>query len=260
MRLCPSTSVSWPFQMMRASRQPCASSRLRCRSVSSRADKGGIRLWNSRSSLMLSLSSPGWQRRGLFRVASCFMVQSREGEKVPRERGGFSSSSPRTSITPLEARGKVNWREIWGVSHRLGICFPCLQIQVFVDGQRKDGFVTNGEPQKEIDATLQAAGVKLPKSAKKCYQVIDLLSGHDAEGWVVPRPPGQSERGMIVSRGSTKMRSHKSQHVDAPVLESTLTDDEVIAVVDPTHPLHGRSFPILRLCQAIHGQGFVEVR
>jgi len=137
----------------------------------------------------LSLSSPGWQRRGLFRVASCFMVQSREGEKVPRERGGFSSSSPRTSITPLEARGKVNWREIWGVSHRLGICFPCLQIQVFVDGQRKDGFVTNGEPQKEIDATLQAAGVKLPKSAKKCYQVIDLLSGHDAEGWVVPRPP-----------------------------------------------------------------------
>ncbi len=120
--------------------------------------------------------------------------------------------------------------------------------------------MTNGEPQKEIDATLQAAGVKLPKSAKKCYQVIDLLSGHDAEGWVVPRPPGQSERGMIVSRGSTKMRSHKSQHVDAPVLESTLTDDEVIAVVDPTHPLHGRSFPILRLCQAIHGQGFVEVR
>ena len=33
----------------------------------------------------------------------------------------------------------------------------------------------------------------------------------------------------------------------------------MITVVDPTHPLHGRRFPIHRLCQAPHGQGFVEV-
>jgi hypothetical protein len=61
------------------------------------------------------------------------------------------------------------------------------------------------------------------------------------------------------SAGST-YGPFKSPHVDAPVLNSTLTDDEVITVVDPTHPLYGRRFPILRLCHAVRGEGFVEVR
>jgi hypothetical protein len=33
----------------------------------------------------------------------------------------------------------------------------------------------------------------------------------------------------------------------------------MIEVIDPTHPLFGRRFPVHRLCQPIHGQGFVEV-
>jgi hypothetical protein len=37
----------------------------------------------------------------------------------------------------------------------------------FVDGERKKGFLTTGEPHKEFDASLKAAGVKLPKPAKK---------------------------------------------------------------------------------------------
>jgi hypothetical protein len=49
----------------------------------------------------------------------------------------------------------------------LVICFECLQVQVFVDGERTKGFLTTGEPQREFDATLKAAGVKLPKPAKK---------------------------------------------------------------------------------------------
>jgi hypothetical protein len=42
-------------------------------------------------------------------------------------------------------------------------------------------------------------------------------------------------------------------------LNSTLTDDEVITVVDPTHPLYGRRFPLHRLCHPRHSEGFVEV-
>jgi hypothetical protein len=49
----------------------------------------------------------------------------------------------------------------------LVICFQCLQVQVFVDGERTKGFLTTGEPQKEFDTTLKAASVKLPKPAKK---------------------------------------------------------------------------------------------
>jgi hypothetical protein len=49
----------------------------------------------------------------------------------------------------------------------LVICFECLQVSVFVDGERKQGFLTTGEPQKEFDSQLKAAGVKLPKPAKK---------------------------------------------------------------------------------------------
>jgi hypothetical protein len=48
----------------------------------------------------------------------------------------------------------------------LVICFQCLQVQVFGDGEKQKGFLTTGEPQKEFDATLKVAGVKLPKPAK----------------------------------------------------------------------------------------------
>jgi len=34
----------------------------------------------------------------------------------------------------------------------------------------------------------------------------------------------------------------------------------VVEVTDPTHPLFGRRFPLLRLCRSAHGAGFVEVR
>jgi len=33
----------------------------------------------------------------------------------------------------------------------------------------------------------------------------------------------------------------------------------LIEVVDPTHPLFGRRFPVHRICQSPHAQGFVEV-
>ena len=54
----------------------------------------------------------------------------------------------------------------------------------------------------------------------------------------------------------------KSDHVDAPVETITVTGAEqpdMIEVVDPTHPLFGRRFPVLRICQPPHGPGFVEV-
>jgi hypothetical protein len=49
----------------------------------------------------------------------------------------------------------------------LVICFQCLSVQVFEDAKRKEGFLTTGEPQEVFDAVLKAAGVKLPKPAKK---------------------------------------------------------------------------------------------
>jgi hypothetical protein len=49
----------------------------------------------------------------------------------------------------------------------LVICFECLQVQVFVDGQQKEGFLTTGDPQPEFDKVLKAAGVKLPRPAKE---------------------------------------------------------------------------------------------
>src|SRR5262249_17870399 len=48
-------------------------------------------------------------------------------------------------------------------------------------------------------------------------------------------------------------------HVDAPDSPSTLTDQEFITVIDPTHPLYGRRFHVLWLCRSAHGEGFVEV-
>jgi hypothetical protein len=49
----------------------------------------------------------------------------------------------------------------------LVICFQCLQVQVFVDGQRKEGFLITSDPQRAFDATLKGAGVKLPRPAKE---------------------------------------------------------------------------------------------
>src|SRR5262245_47720338 len=36
-------------------------------------------------------------------------------------------------------------------------------------------------------------------------------------------------------------------------------DADVVEVTDPTHPLFGRRFAVLRLCQRPHGGGLVEV-
>lgn len=47
----------------------------------------------------------------------------------------------------------------------LVICFQCLSVQVFENGQSKPGFLTTGEPQKVFDGVLRAAGIKLPKQA-----------------------------------------------------------------------------------------------
>jgi hypothetical protein len=49
----------------------------------------------------------------------------------------------------------------------LVICFECLQVKVFVDGDSKDGFLTTGEPQQEFDAVLKAADIKLARPAKE---------------------------------------------------------------------------------------------
>jgi hypothetical protein len=54
-----------------------------------------------------------------------------------------------------------------GKTTDLVICFECLQVQVFVDGERKAGFLTTGAPQPAFDAILKAADVKLPKPAKQ---------------------------------------------------------------------------------------------
>jgi hypothetical protein len=48
----------------------------------------------------------------------------------------------------------------------LVICFQCLSIQVYVNGNMAKGFLTTGDPQKEFDAILNAAGV-MPKAAGK---------------------------------------------------------------------------------------------
>jgi hypothetical protein len=54
-----------------------------------------------------------------------------------------------------------------GKSVDLVICFECLQVEVFVNGESSKGFLTSGDPQKEFDAALKAAGINLPKRAKK---------------------------------------------------------------------------------------------
>lgn len=47
------------------------------------------------------------------------------------------------------------------------ICFQCLSIQVYVNGNMAKGFLTTLETQKEFDTALSTAGVKLPKPAGK---------------------------------------------------------------------------------------------
>jgi hypothetical protein len=55
-------------------------------------------------------------------------------------------------------------------------------------------------------------------------------------------------------------QAHKPSDVNAPVDTTTLTDPDIIEVTDPTHPLFGHRFPLVRLCRSAHGEGFVEVR
>jgi hypothetical protein len=49
----------------------------------------------------------------------------------------------------------------------LVICFQCLSVQVFEEGKATKGFLMTHEPQPAFDALLKAAGVELPKAAKK---------------------------------------------------------------------------------------------
>src|SRR5712664_1010823 len=51
----------------------------------------------------------------------------------------------------------------------------------------------------------------------------------------------------------------KRSDVNALHDTTTLIDADIVEVTDPTHPLFGRRFPILRLCQRPRGEGFVEV-
>src|SRR5262249_38699468 len=76
MRRCPSTRMSCPCQTIRACRQPSAS-RLACRLAFSAADAAGMRALNSGLILMLSLSVPGWHRRGTGAARLSFMSRSR---------------------------------------------------------------------------------------------------------------------------------------------------------------------------------------
>ncbi len=52
----------------------------------------------------------------------------------------------------------------------------------------------------------------------------------------------------------------KSKQVDALVPNSTLVDEDLIEIIDPAHPLYGRRFHVVRLCQPLHEPGFVDVR
>ena len=47
----------------------------------------------------------------------------------------------------------------------LVICFQCLSIQVYINGNMAKGFLTSGDPQSEFDAALTAAGIQLAKRA-----------------------------------------------------------------------------------------------
>jgi hypothetical protein len=49
----------------------------------------------------------------------------------------------------------------------LVICFQCMSVQVFEDDKPVKGFLVTNSPQKELDAVLKAAGVKLPAPAKE---------------------------------------------------------------------------------------------
>ena len=52
----------------------------------------------------------------------------------------------------------------------LVICFQCLSIQVYVNGNMAKGFLTTGDPQKEFDALLNGRG----REAVEAGQVIEL--------------------------------------------------------------------------------------
>src|SRR5262249_34019649 len=61
------------------------------------------------------------------------------------------------------------------------------------------------------------------------------------------------------SRTATTCARCKPSHVNAPVVTTTLTDQDLIEVVDPAHPLFGRQFHVVRLCSLPRGEGFVDV-
>jgi hypothetical protein len=47
------------------------------------------------------------------------------------------------------------------------ICFQCLSVKVFVNGEQKYNFLVTHDPQESFDTLLKDAGVKLPKQAKE---------------------------------------------------------------------------------------------
>src|SRR5205814_5353923 len=61
------------------------------------------------------------------------------------------------------------------------------------------------------------------------------------------------------SCGRPTRTSSTSQRLNAPRESTTLAAQDVIEVIDPTHPLYRRRFPLLWLCQPPQGPGFVEV-
>jgi hypothetical protein len=48
----------------------------------------------------------------------------------------------------------------------LVICFQCLSMQIWVDGERKGSALTTKSPQPTLDKVLRAAKVPLPKAAE----------------------------------------------------------------------------------------------
>jgi hypothetical protein len=57
----------------------------------------------------------------------------------------------------------------------------------------------------------------------------------------------------------TQFAVAKRSDVNAPVDTSTLIDHDLIEVADPTHPLFGHRFSVVRLCSLPRGEGFVDV-
>src|SRR5262249_26500592 len=63
----------------------------------------------------------------------------------------------------------------------------------------------------------------------------------------------------IWSNAGSIFEPFKRSQVNAPVVTTILTDQDLIQVLDPTHPLFGRQFQVVRLCALPRGEGFVDV-